>query len=241
MSRSADSLHDNDVRFAEFASSISATEWTQPSLCTEWTNHDVLAHIVIGYTATVTSIATKTLRHRGSFNRANAELARALAAQRAAEDLIDDFTALTRKPRGVGRVLPRRLLLGDHVMHELDITYALGRDSTIPTATLAAVLDTQVRIPNPFVPAAARARGLNLIATDTNWSHHADGPTVTGQAAHLASVLGGRPFALAYLTGHGVAVLASRLRTSPDKSFEQTTDDTPPSEDNHQHRDSEPA
>jgi uncharacterized protein (TIGR03083 family) len=215
MSRSTDSLQDNDARFAEFASSISATEWTQPSLCTEWTNHDVLAHLVTGYTATMTSIASATLRHRGSFNRANTELARALAAQRAPDDLVDGFTALTRKPRGVGRVFPRRLLLGDHVIHELDITYALDRDSAISTTILAAVLETQVRIPNPFVPAAARARGLNLIATDATWSHHAHGPTVSGQAAHLASVLAGRPWGLQHLTGPGVEVLASRLRSKP--------------------------
>src|SRR5262249_39356411 len=98
-------------------------------------------------------------------------------------------------------------------IHELDITYALGRQSAVPTDILAAVLDTQVRIPNPFVPAAARARGLNLIATDTDWSRHADGPTVTGPAAELALVLTGRPAVLPYLTGDGVPVLASRLET----------------------------
>jgi uncharacterized protein (TIGR03083 family) len=213
MSRAADALRGNDARFAEFARRISITEWETPSLCTEWTNHDVLAHLVVGYSATVTSVAAATLRHNGSFDRANAELAHTLAAQRHPHDLIDDFVALTGKPRGIGRVFPRRLLLGDHVIHELDITYALGRQSAVPTDIVAAVLDTQVRIPNPFVPAAARARGVNLIATDTNWSHHADGPTVTGPAAGLALVLAGRRGVLPYLTGAGVPVLASRLET----------------------------
>jgi hypothetical protein len=120
---------------------------------------------------------------------------------------------LTQQARGVGRVFPRRLLLGDHVVHELDISYALGRDSTIPAAVVAAVLDSEVRIPNPFVRAFARARGLTLIATDTTWSHpHRGGPTVSGKAGFLASVLAGRPWALQHLTGNGVAVLASRLQ-----------------------------
>src|SRR5947209_11746157 len=171
MPRAADALRDNDARLAELLRSLTDSQWAQPSLCTEWTNHDVLAHLIVGYSATLSSIATATLRRRGSFDRANADMARTLAAQRDPQALVDDFIALTQQARGVGRVFPRRLLLGDHVIHELDITYALGTDSTIPAAVVAAVLDTEVRIPNPFVPAAVRARGLNLIATDTTWSH----------------------------------------------------------------------
>ncbi|WP_231993974.1 maleylpyruvate isomerase family mycothiol-dependent enzyme [Mycobacterium sp. 852002-50816_SCH5313054-b] len=201
----------NDARFVEFARGITAAEWAEASLCTEWTNHDVLAHLVIGCSAAVRSIAVVMVRHRGSFDAANAELARTLAARRDPAELIDEFAALARSPRGIGRVFPRRLLMGDHVIHELDITYALGKESAIPPATVVAVLDTQVRMPNPFVPAAARARGLNLRATDTDWSRRADGPTVEGQAAHLAAVLAGRPWALQYLTGEGVTALSSRL------------------------------
>ncbi|OBH21519.1 hypothetical protein A9X03_16735 [Mycobacterium sp. E1715] len=104
------------------------------------------------------SIAAAMLRHRGSFDRTNSSMARALAAQRDPHSLIDDFAALTRQARGIGRLFPRRLLLGDHVIHQLDITFALGAESTIPPTILAAVLDTEVRIPNPFVPAATRAR-----------------------------------------------------------------------------------
>jgi uncharacterized protein (TIGR03083 family) len=211
VSESTDALRDNDARFAEFARGITAAQWAEPSLCTEWTNHDVLAHLVIGYSVAVTSIAASMVRHRGSFNAANTDLARRLAAQRDPAELIDEFTMLPRRPRGTGRVLPRRLLLGDHVIHELDITYALGRESAIPTSTVAAVLDTQVRVPNPFVPAATRARGLNLLATDAHWAQHVDGPTVSGQAAHLASVLAGRRWALQYLTGDGVAALSARI------------------------------
>ena len=66
--------------------------------------------------------------------------------------------------------------------------------ATIPTATLNAVLDTEVGVPNPFVSAAERARGLNLYASDTHWPHHGNGPVVIGKVAHLASVLAGRPW-----------------------------------------------
>lgn len=215
MSKALDALQDNDARLVAFLHTLTADQWSQPSLCTEWSNHEVLAHLVVGYSATLPSIAAAMLRHRGSFDRTNSSMARALAARQDPHTLIDNLAALTQRARGIGRVFPRRLLLGDHVIHELDITYAIGADSAIPPEILAAVLETEVAIANPFVPASARARGLNLIATDTAWSRPDDGPTVTGAAGHLASVLAGRPWALGRLTGDGVAVLAGRLQQSP--------------------------
>lgn len=211
MSGSANALRDNDTRLAELARDISAAQWAKPSLCTQWTNHEVLAHLVIGYGAALSAVTASMLRHRGSFDAANTDLARSLAAHREPGQLIDDFIALARRSRGIGRIFPRPLLLGDHVIHELDITYALGKEPAVPVSTVVAVLNTEVRVPNPFVPAAARARGLNLLATDADWSRRADGPTVTGRAAHLASVLAGRPCALPYLSGDGVATLSDRM------------------------------
>ncbi|MBV8786937.1 MAG: maleylpyruvate isomerase family mycothiol-dependent enzyme [Mycobacterium sp.] len=211
MSESRDALLDNDARLAVLARSITPAQWTEPSLCTEWTNHDVLAHLVVGYGIALSAVGVGMFKHRGSFDAANTDLAKTLAARRDPAQLVDEFTRLTRRPRGIGRIFPKRLLLGDHVVHELDITYALGMESAVPLSTVVGVLNTQVRVPNPFVPAAARARGLNLIATDANWSHRAGGLTVAGQAAHLASVLAGRPWALRHLSGDGVGRLASRV------------------------------
>ena len=81
----------------------------------------------------------------------------------------------------------------------------------IPSDALVAVLNTQVAVPNPFVPAFRNARGLRLRATDAAWSHGERGPVVEGRAAELVSVLGNRPKVLPRLVGDGVAVLASRL------------------------------
>jgi uncharacterized protein (TIGR03083 family) len=219
MSTPSSHLQDNDFRFMTFARGLSEADWTRPSLCTEWTNHEVLAHLVIGYRTAPGALAGAIIRDRGSFDRANARLARALAAQRDPAELMDEFSALAQAPRGLARIFPRRLLLGDHVIHQLDIAYGLGKDSTIGAEALFAVLDTQVRVPNPFVPAAARARGLTLRATDIGWVHGnkgpLKGPLVTGTAADLASVLAGRPHALRRLRGDGLATLQSRLSGIP--------------------------
>ena len=58
------------------------------------------------------------------------------------------------------------------------------------------MLNTQVAVPNPFVPAFRNSSGLRLRATDAEWSHGERGPVVEGRAADLVSVLGDRPKAL---------------------------------------------
>jgi uncharacterized protein (TIGR03083 family) len=206
-----DLLRANDARFRALAGEFGADEWSAPSLCDGWTNHDVLAHLVVGCRAGAAAVTAEMLRHGGSFNRANAAMACSLAATRSPVELLDDFARLTVRPRGLGRYFPPRLLLGDHITHELDMVFALGREPAIPADGLVAVLNTQVSVPNPFVPAFRNSRGLRLSATDTDWTYGVAGPTVRGRAAELVSVLGNRPGMLARLEGDGLDVLASRV------------------------------
>lgn len=131
--------------------------------------------------------------------------------------LLADLARLIAVPAGLGQIFPRTLLLGDHVAHELDILYALGREPDIPAGTAVAVLNTQVALPNPFVPAYRNSRALRLVATDVDWTH-GTGPTVTGRAAELVSVLGNRPRMLGALRGDGVARLSVRLLSSPTRT-----------------------
>ena len=210
-----DMLRANDARFHALARGFGADEWSQPSLCSGWSNHEVLAHLVVGYGTGATAVTTEMLRHGGSFDRANAALACSLAATRGPAELLDDFVRLTQRPRGLGRYFPPRLLLGDHITHELDMVFALGRERAIPPDGLVAVLNTQVRVPNPFVPAFRNSRGLRLSATDADWRHGERGPLVRGCAADLVSVLGNRPAMLARLGGDGVDVLAWRVSRHP--------------------------
>ncbi|MCT7656859.1 maleylpyruvate isomerase family mycothiol-dependent enzyme [Mycobacterium deserti] len=206
-----DLLRVSDLRFNAMAATLSRDEWASPSLCDAWSNHEVLAHLVIGYRTGVGVLTTEMVRHGGSFDRANTALARALARSRGAGELLDDFAVLVTRPRGLGRVFPPRLLLGDHITHELDILFALDRRPAIPPDAVIAVLDTQVAVPNPFVPAFRNSRGLRLRATDVDWAHGERGPVVEGRAVDLVSVLGSRPLRLAHLNGDGVALLASRI------------------------------
>jgi uncharacterized protein (TIGR03083 family) len=212
-----DRLRANDGRFVALAAEFSAPEWSQPSLCDDWSNHEVLAHLVVGYSAGATVIAAEMLGHSGSFDRANSAMARALAATRTPAELLGDLERLTRQPRGLGRYFPPRLLVGDHITHELDMLFALGREPAIPADALVAVLNTQVSVPNPFVPAFRNSRGLRLIATDVGWTHGEAGLPVRGRGADLVSVLGNRPAMLDRLDGDGVDLLASRVSRRPSR------------------------
>ena len=73
-----DLLRSNGQRFRAMAESLDADDWARPSLCDGWSNHDVLAHLVIGYRAGPGVLVAEMLRHAGSFDRANAAIARSL-------------------------------------------------------------------------------------------------------------------------------------------------------------------
>jgi uncharacterized protein (TIGR03083 family) len=210
-------LYSNDERFLGVAHELTDFDWAEASLCADWTNHEVLAHLVHGRCASIAQFAGRMVAARGSFDAANASLARDLAARRSPRQLLDDLHRVGGNWCGLGRLLPAALRLGDHVVHELDIMFALERPSTVPPDVLAAVLSTEVRIPNPFVPARSRAAALTLRATDIDWSRPGRPDlVVAGAGADLASVLAGRTRALSRLSGPGVAVLAHRLSGTRD-------------------------
>jgi uncharacterized protein (TIGR03083 family) len=209
-----DVLVASDARFLDFAKQLGDDAWAAPSLCGEWSNHAVLAHLVLGRSSRLGALVAEMARRRGSFDRATAELARELASVRSPADLLDDFGDYVHRPTGMGRYFPSTLFLGDHVTHELDICLALGHEPTIATAALVAVLNAQVHLPNPFVPAFRNSRGLRVVARDVGWVH-GTGPEVVGAAADLVSVLASRPAALPRMQGDGVGALAERLSVSP--------------------------
>jgi uncharacterized protein (TIGR03083 family) len=211
----AELLSANDARLLHVARGLDAAQWAAPSLCTEWTNHQVLAHLVAGYRSPLRGLLVELRAHHWSFDAANTDIARRLADVRAPDELIEDFARCSVHRQGIGRYFPRAMFLGDHVTHELDICHALGLPPSITSDALVAVLNLQVRLPNPFVPAFRNSRGLRLTATDADWSHGSTGPAVRGPAAALVSVLASRPRMLTSLAGDGVVVLAGRVGGQP--------------------------
>lgn len=211
---SAELLVRNDLRFIEFARDLSESDWGRSSLCDGWSNSDVLAHMVVGCTASFGSVARAMVAKRGSFDGANTSMSTSLSAGVTAGDLLDQYAEASVGRTGIGRAFPKSLLLGDHVLHEMDIALGLGRIPQIDADVLQAVLTTEVSIRNPFVPAKRTAAGLHLVADDVNWERkgaRGDAAYVSGPAWALASVLANRSYGLSNLTGTGVDILSRRL------------------------------
>ncbi|RAO55056.1 hypothetical protein LUPAC06_04358 [Micromonospora saelicesensis] len=207
-----DLTQQQDDTFVAFARTLTDEEWERPSLCAGWTNKVVLAHLVLGLHLPPSRLLLAMGRRRWSFDASNDLLSREYASRTSAPELIDAFDRFRAQPRGIGRLLPAPLLLGDHVVHHLDIAFALGRSGVLAPPVADAVLTVETRVPNPFIPAVARARGIAFRTTDTNWSRSsADAPEVVGTAESIISVLAGRHHAVPNLAGSGVAILANRL------------------------------
>ncbi|WP_327233241.1 maleylpyruvate isomerase family mycothiol-dependent enzyme [Streptomyces sp. NBC_01317] len=201
-----------DDHFASFARTLTDDEWHRPSLCAGWTNRDVLAHLVLGLRLPLSRLLVALGSHRASFDSANADLSRRHGHRHTPAELLDAFDRARVRPRGIGRLLPAPLMLGDHTVHHLDIALALGRPARTAPEVANAVLKIETTVPNPFIPARARARGLTLRTTDTDWHHPGDrNLDVAGTAEHLISVLAGRRHALPRLTGGGTTTLRTRL------------------------------
>ncbi|MBG6104350.1 maleylpyruvate isomerase family mycothiol-dependent enzyme [Micromonospora vinacea] len=207
-----DLARQQDDDFVAFARTLTDEEWELPSLCAGWTNKVVLAHLVLGLHLPPSRLLLTMRRRRWSFDASNDLLSREYASQTSAPDLIDAFNRFRARPRGIGRLLPAPLLLGDHVVHHLDIAFSLGRSGVLAPPVADAVLTVETRVPNPFIPAVARARGIAFRTTDTGWSRSSAGaPEVVGAAESIISVLAGRPHAVAHLSGSGTTILANRL------------------------------
>ena len=86
-----DLLRANDERFRAMADGFDADDWRRPSLCEDWSNHEVLAHLVVGASTGAGPVAAEMLRHAGSFDGANTAMARSLAVRLTPAELLDEF------------------------------------------------------------------------------------------------------------------------------------------------------
>ena len=190
----------------DFLEGLDDADWATPSLCEAWSVREVVAHLTTTTRETVGSIAWAALKARGSFDRMTADVARVRGARFTTSELVQQLRESAESSRrfpGSGPMDP----LMDLVVHGQDIARPLGRRHWIRTDVAAPVL-TYVAA-NRLLGAPKRLAGLELVATDTDWSS-GQGPQVRGSAADLLLVATDRPAGLAGLTGPGVGRLAER-------------------------------
>jgi uncharacterized protein (TIGR03083 family) len=198
-------IHAERRALADDLASLTDAQWSTPSLCTDWTVHDMLGHML----ATAKLTPPKFIGHFASagFNfdkMANKDIRTQTAGGPAAtladfRQHVDDSTG----PPG-----PVDAMLGEALIHSDDIRRPLGIKHDYPTDAVVRCLDF-FKGSNLLIGAKKRIDGVTLKATDASWSH-GSGPTVSGPAHSLLMAMTGRAPAIDDLEGDGVETLRAR-------------------------------
>jgi uncharacterized protein (TIGR03083 family) len=179
-----------------------------PSLCTGWDVRTVGGHLAEAAAPSLVGALGDLVRARGNLHRANDQ-----AARRAGRRPVAQIAALLRERAG-SRFAPPvtgpRAALTEVLVHEADMRLPLGLPyDPDPRATRPALEFVTTGRPVGFVP-RGRLTGLELVATDLDWSH-GSGAEVRGRAIDLLLAACGRTAALPRLHGPGVRPLRDRL------------------------------
>jgi uncharacterized protein (TIGR03083 family) len=194
-------------RLADSVADLTAEQWSTPSLCAAWTVRDVVAHLTVTTRVTVPRLLRGAVRARGSFDR----LAIDLAAERAVAHTPAELVAQLRESAASTRRMPGSSPMDplmDLVVHAQDVARPLGRRHVSPPDVVAASLAYVAT--NRFMGGPQRLAGVQLVSTDTGWTH-GDGAELRGPDIDLLMVAAGRRAGLDALEGPGAEVLAARL------------------------------
>jgi uncharacterized protein (TIGR03083 family) len=184
---------------------LRSEDWAKPSLCSDWTVRDVLAHITSAAKSSPPAFFGKLIGSGFSFDKVQEQ---GVAAQRGttpADTLANFESVLTSVKHPPG---PTATWLGETIVHSEDIRRTLGIQHKYPTDAVVRVADF-FKGSNLLIGSKRRMSGLTLRATDAEWSH-GTGPEVSGPILSLVMAMTGRRVAANDLTGEGVTTLRSR-------------------------------
>lgn len=182
-------------------------QWAQPSLCAEWTVHDVAAHLVDTARTTRRSFVLGLVRARFDFHRQNAwgvERQRGASPQETLARLHQVASRRSTPPA------PLDSRIVEEVVHGEDIRRPLGLTRSYPPEAVTRALRLQARTPAAIGGAKELVAAVRLAAVDVDLAI-GDGADVRGPALSLLLALCGRRVALDDLTGPGVPALAEAI------------------------------
>lgn len=187
-------------RLADALEELGPDDWSKPSLCAGWTNHDVVAHLNVPFLVPLPRFAIGMLKALGNFDVANDRFARDTARRLTPADLIEGLRVNAEArftPPGFGPEAP----LVDVVSHGADILQPLGRSveaaPEVFTIGLPFLVEGKGR---RFTPKGA-LEDLRVEATDVGLVAGTGSTVVRGPAHALMGALLGRAAYLPQLTG----------------------------------------
>lgn len=182
---------------------LDAARWEEPSLCDEWTVHDVVAHLIDTARTTRLGFTVGLARAGFDFDRQNS---RGVERHRGASplEMLERLREVTSRRSTPPAPLDSRLV--EEVVHGEDIRRPLGLTRSYPQQAVIRSLRLQARTPASFGGAKELMASVRLTATDADvWI--GDGPEVSGSTLSLLLAVTGRPVAPDDLAGPGVATL----------------------------------
>lgn len=197
---------DERAEFAALLATLTPQQWATPSLCTEWTVHDVVAHVLSYDELSPGGLARRLAQGWFLPDRVNA-VTLAECRQRTSDELAASMRDHVQ-PRGLTAAFGGMIALTDGMIHQQDIRRPLGMPRKIPAERIVPALRTALYA--PVIRGFWRVRGVRLVATDLEWAS-GRGPEVRGAAEALLMVIGGRRGIVAELSGPGCDVLARRI------------------------------
>ncbi|MDO5739396.1 MAG: maleylpyruvate isomerase family mycothiol-dependent enzyme [Ornithinimicrobium sp.] len=184
-------------------------QWASPSLCGDWSVHDVVAHLTAAASVGRLRWIASVLGARLDFDLHNQ---RRLAEQRGtttAQTLERFRTVVTSTTAASGHTAA---WLGEVVVHSHDIRWPLGLPSTSAPDVVAQVATFYAQ--RDFtVPSKTAINGLRLEATDSDF-HAGAGELVRGTTLALTMAMAGRSVYCVELSGPGTAALRAYKRPS---------------------------
>lgn len=176
---------------------LADADWATPSLCTGWTVHDVLAHLVNDATTTRLGFVAQLVAARFDFDALNQ---RGVEAERKPHprDTLDRFREVAGRTSSAPTPAATRFV--EVLVHGEDIRRPLGIPHTYPVAAVLEAVAHQRKTPVAMGGGRELAAGHRLVATDAGATPElplslGQGPAVTGTAIDLLLWLSGRDIA----------------------------------------------
>src|ERR1700745_4115668 len=160
-------VHAERKALADDLRNLGTEEWTTPSLCSDWTVRDVLAHRTSAAKLTPPLFFGKMIGSGFSFDKVQEK---GVAANRGATpaDTLANFESVVtsvKPPPG-----PTQTGLGETIVHSEDIRRALGIQHNYPTDAVVTVADFY-KGSNLLIGSKKRIDGLTLRGTAAHRGH----------------------------------------------------------------------
>jgi len=189
--------------FGEYLKTLSPADFQKPSLCTGWTVHDTVAHLVAGAKQIPPGFVVKLAAAGFNFDKFAAKDLKRQAVKTDAE-LTAEWGRLVSK-----KTIPGKAMLGEIIVHREDIRRGVG--SPTPAYDPKHLLFLADFNKNAGAPLKVKTRiaGLKLKATDADWST-GEGPELSGPLLSLILAMGGRRAGIDECSGPGRDALLAR-------------------------------